>query len=108
MPTADTPQPPYYAVVFTSQRSDGDRGYAAMARRMEELASEQPGYLGMESARDPEGFGITVSYWSSEEAIARWKANAEHGAAQQAGRRTWYSQFTIRVARVERAYGSAR
>jgi heme-degrading monooxygenase HmoA len=108
MPTAATPKPPYYAVVFTSQRSEGDRGYASVARRMEELAAGQPGFLGIESARGPDGFGITVSYWTSEEAIAGWKANAEHAAAQEAGRSTWYSSFAIRVARVERAYGSAR
>jgi heme-degrading monooxygenase HmoA len=75
---------------------------------MEELAAGQPGFLGIESARGPDGFGITVSYWTSEEAIAGWKANAEHAAAQEAGRSTWYSSFAIRVARVERAYGSAR
>jgi heme-degrading monooxygenase HmoA len=69
---------------------------------MEELAAGQPGFLGIESARGPDGFGITVSYWTSE------KANAEHAAAQEAGRSTWYSSFAIRVARVERAYGSAR
>jgi heme-degrading monooxygenase HmoA len=108
MPTAATPKPPYYAVVFASQRSEDDRGYASVARRMEELAAGQPGFLGIESARGPDGFGITVSYWTSEEAIAGWKANAEHAAAQEAGRSTWYSSFAIRVARVERAYGSAR
>jgi heme-degrading monooxygenase HmoA len=107
MPLASTPQPPYYAVVFTSQRTEGDRGYAGMAQRMEELAAKQPGFLGIESARGADGFGITVSYWESEEAIARWKANAEHLGAQQAGKSTWYSGFAIRVARVERAYGSA-
>ena len=107
MPAAATPKPPYYAVVFSSQRSDGDRGYAGMAVRMEELAASQPGFLGIESARGPDGFGITVSYWSSEEAIARWKANAEHLEAQARGRSTWYSSFAIRVAKVERAYGVA-
>ena len=107
MAVAGTPKPPYYAVVFTTQRTDGDRGYSGMARRMEELAAGQPGYLGIESARGADGFGITVSYWESEEAIARWKANAEHLEAQRAGRSTWYSGFAVRVARVERAYGPA-
>src|ERR1019366_1589953 len=107
MPAAATPKPPYYAVVFSSQRTGGDWGYARMAERMEELAADQPGFLGIESARGPEGFGITVSYWSSEEAIARWKANAEHLEAQAQGRSAWYSGFAVRVARVERAYGPA-
>jgi len=106
MPFAQTPEPPYYAVIFTSQRTKGDRGYAGMAERMEELAGGQPGYLGIESARSDGGFGITVSYWSSEEAIVRWKANLEHRAAQEAGKSTWYAGYTIRIARVERAYGS--
>ncbi len=106
MPFAKTPEPPYYAAIFTSQRTEGDKGYGHMAERMEELAGGQPGYLGIESARNAEGFGITVSYWASEEAIARWKANLEHGKAQKAGKRSWYAGYSIRIAKVERAYGS--
>jgi heme-degrading monooxygenase HmoA len=105
MQTAKTPNPPYFAVIFSSERTEGDRGYGRMAQRMEELAAQQPGYLGIESARGADGFGITVSYWESEEAIARWKANLEHRAAQDAGKSTWYARYSIRIARVERAYG---
>lgn len=101
---ATTPQPPYYAVIFTSLRTDADDGYARVAERMVELAAGQPGFLGVESVRDAEGFGITVSYWSSTKAIAHWKAHAEHVAAQEMGRRTWYAHYELRVARVERAY----
>ena len=100
-----TPEPPYYAVIFTNQRTAGDRGYAAMAERMMGLAAQQPGFLGAESTRDEQGFGITVSYWQSEAAIRNWKANAEHQGAQEAGRETWYADYAVRVARVERAYG---
>jgi heme-degrading monooxygenase HmoA len=102
---ARTPQPPYYAVIFASIRTAGDCGYAETSDRMVELASRQPGFLGIESVRDPEGVGITVSYWASTEAIAAWKAQAEHLLAQQRGRREWYEQYEIRIARVERAYG---
>ncbi|BAL26720.1 antibiotic biosynthesis monooxygenase [Azoarcus sp. KH32C] len=102
---ATTPEPPYYAVIFSSRRTVGDEGYARMAERMAELAAQQPGYLGAESARDADGFGITVSYWSSPEAIADWKAHAEHAVARELGRRVWYEHFELRVARVERAYG---
>ena len=101
---ARTPEPPYYAVIFTSRRTDGDRGYGRMADRMVELASAQPGFLGIESARDQDGLGITVSYWESEEAIAAWKANSEHASAQ-ARADDWYERFEVRVAKVERAYG---
>jgi heme-degrading monooxygenase HmoA len=99
-----TPEPPYYAVIFTSRRRvrDGD-GYDATTERMEALAAQMPGFLGLESARA--GLGITVCYWRDEESIARWKAQAEHELAQQRGRQEWYEQYTIRVARVERAYG---
>lgn len=100
---ASTPEPPYWAVIFTSLRADGDAGYAAMAAAMERLASAQPGFLGMESAR--EAVGITVSYWSDEAAIAAWKAQVEHLAAQQLGRERWYADYAVRIARVERAYG---
>ena len=106
MPTANTPEPPYYAVIFTSQRSAGDKGYAGTATRMEELAALEPGCLGIERARGPDGFGITVSYWSSEEAISRWKANLEHRSAQEAGKRTWYSAYAIRIAKVGRSHGA--
>jgi heme-degrading monooxygenase HmoA len=100
---ASTPAPPYYAVIFTSVRTGVDQGYAAMADRMMELAALQPGFLGVESAR--EGLGITVSYWDSLEAIQGWKADAEHLVAQQTGRSDWYAQYKTRIARVERDYG---
>ena len=96
------PAPPYFAVVFTSQRTPGDRGYAAMAERRVALAREQAGFLGVESVRDPEGFGITVSYWRDEASIAAWKAHAEHTEARRLGRERGYSSFHLRVCRVER------
>ncbi len=102
---AKTPEPPYYAVIFTNQRRAGDDGYAETADRMVELASQQPGFLGAESVRGTDGLGITVSYWASEETIAAWKANAEHSLARQKGREHWYAGFELRVAKVERAYG---
>ena len=100
---ASTPKPPYYAVIFTSLRTDGDDGYAAMTDRMNELAAQQPGFLGIESVR--ENLGITVSYWDSLESIKHWKANLEHQEAQKSGRERWYSAFKVRIAKVERDYG---
>ncbi|MCB2385018.1 MULTISPECIES: antibiotic biosynthesis monooxygenase family protein [Thalassolituus] len=100
---AQTPEPPYYAVIFSSHRTEGDNGYAEMAARMIEAAARQPGFLGIESAR--EGLGITVSYWDSLEAIHRWKNDADHKEAQRLGRGQWYSGFRVRIARVEREYG---
>lgn len=100
---AETPTPPYYAVIFTSLRSEVEEGYARTAARMLELAAEQPGYLGVESAR--EGLGITVSYWSDLEAIRRWKTQLDHREAQRLGREAWYSRYRVRIARVEREYG---
>lgn len=99
---ARTPRPPYYAVIFSSLRSSGDdEGYGEAAARMLTLAADQPGYLGVESAR--EGIGITVSYWRSLEDIAAWRAHAEHTAVRHKGRAQWYERFELRVARVERA-----
>jgi heme-degrading monooxygenase HmoA len=100
---AETPAPPYYAVIFTSHRTEGDQGYAEMANRMVELASQQPGFLGIESAR--EDVGITVSYWSDLESIKRWKAHPEHIEAQKLGHELWYSEFKTRISKVERDYG---
>lgn len=103
---ATLPKGPCYAVIFSAQRSPGDdAGYAATAARMLELARQQPGFLGAESARDASGFGITVSYWESEEAIRQWREHAEHRVAQERGRSHWYQHFELRVARVERAWG---
>ena len=99
---AKTPAPPYYAVIFTSLRTEGDNGYAEMATKMVELASKQPGFLGVESAR--EDIGITVSYWSDLESIKNWKANSEHQEAQKLGREKWYSSFKTRISKVERDY----
>lgn len=101
---ADTPEPPYWAVIFSSQRSEGDHGYDAMAAKMVALALARPGCLGAESTRDAEGFGITVSYWADEASIAAWKADARHLVAQELGRARWYEHYRLRVARVERAY----
>ena len=100
---ANTPKPPYYAVIFTSIRTDGDNGYGKTANRMVELAEQQPGYLGAESAR--EEVGITVSYWADLESIKNWKANTEHLEAQKTGRKLWYESFKVRISKVERDYG---
>lgn len=100
---AATPQAPYYAVIFTSLRTEGDNGYGDMAERMVALAAQQPGFLGVESAR--EGVGITVSYWQDLASIKAWKAHAEHLIAQQTGRSDWYTRYKTRIAKVERDYG---
>ena len=108
-PIASTPEPPYYAVIFTSRRTDSDNvGYGEMADKMFALASQQPGFLGVESVRGPDGIGITVSYWESLEAIKNWKRNEEHLVAQAKGKSTWYQQFQIRICKVEREYGFER
>ena len=99
---ANTAEPPYYAVIFTSLRTPGDKGYAAMTSRMLELASRQPGFLGVESARDD--LGITVSYWADLESIKTWKDHPEHKEAQKAGYETWYSSYKTRICKVERDY----
>lgn len=103
---ARTPEPPYYAVIFTSKRAvDDGRAYAAMSERMAELGSRYDGFLGIESARGANGVGITVSYWRDEAAILAWKRDTEHEKAQHAGQKTWYTDYEVRVAKVERAYG---
>ena len=101
-----TPQPPYYAVIFTSIRTDADENYGDMASRMVELAHGQPGFLGVESARSE--VGITVSYWESLGAIRNWKQHAEHLIAQQTGRDRWYETYRVRICKVEREYGFER
>ena len=102
---ASTPPPPYFAVIFTNQRRDGDHGYGVTADRMVELAALQPGYLGVESVRGADGLGITVSYWRDEASILAWRRNAEHTLARERGRTEWYEHYELRVAKVERAYG---
>ncbi len=108
---AVTPEPPYLIVTFASQRVMGkdaggeDDGYGDMAAQMGELAARQPGYLGIESARDAEGFGITNSFWADEESIRAWKRDVDHLVAQKLGRQKWYEAYRVRIARVERAYG---
>lgn len=100
---AATPEPPYYAVIFTSTRTAGDRGYEAMAETMLERARRQPGFLGFESARD--ALGVSVSYWADLESIRRWKCDLMHGEAQRRGREDWYSGYRVRIAKVEKDYG---
>jgi heme-degrading monooxygenase HmoA len=97
-------KPPYYAVIFTSQRTANDNGYAEMAKRMDEKARQYEGYLGIESARDQNGFGITVSYWRGENDFKAWKQDMAHLEAQEKGQSTWYENYRVRIAKVEREY----
>jgi len=99
---AKTPQPPYYAVIFTSVMNADTSGYSEMAGKMDELAKQQDGYLGIESARND--IGITVSYWTSLEAIRNWKANTDHLMAQEVGKKKWYANYKVRICKVERYY----
>lgn len=92
----------YYAVIFTSTRTEVEEGYSEMAMRMVELAQQQPGFIGIESARNE--IGITVSYWESLDAIKSWKVNTEHLLAQEKGKTTWYKNYKVRIAKVEREY----
>lgn len=97
-----TPAPPYYAVIFTSERTEEDNGYGKMGEKMVELASQQQGFLGVESVRDETGLGITVSYWDSLDAIKNWKEHALHQVAQEKGKSVWYQRYGLRVCKVER------
>lgn len=108
MSFATLPEPPYYVVTFSSRRTEGDKGYGDMAVRMAELAAQQPGYLGVESARGADGFGITNSFWASEDSIRAWKRVVDHMAAQRTGQESWYEQYEVRIGRVERAYSFSR
>lgn len=103
MKISETPKPPYYAVVFTSTRTEVVDGYEQTSMRMEDLAKMQEGFLGIESARNE--VGITVSYWKNLQAIKNWKANEEHLLAQEKGKDTWYKNYTIRICKVEMEYG---
>lgn len=98
------PEPPYHMVVFTSLRTDDAEGYEQTLSRTLELVAEQPGFLGMDSARSPGGLGITVAYFRDEESLAAWRAQAEHRVAQRTGRQRWYRSYAVHVAKVERAY----
>ena len=103
------PDPPYYAVIFSSRRREREHDeYGETSDRLIALVQEQPGFLGVESVRGGDGFGITVAYFESEEAIAAWKRHGEHAPARERGRAEWYEGYEIRVARVERAYGWRR
>ena len=99
-----TPEPPYYAVIFTSRLGDHQDGYDAMGAALVELAEAQPGYIGIETTRGADGLGITVSYWQDEASILAWKQQTQHLLAQKQGIETWYTHYELRVAKVERAY----
>ncbi|MEP3297755.1 MAG: antibiotic biosynthesis monooxygenase, partial [Pseudoruegeria sp.] len=101
---APLPDHPYYAVIFTAQRTEVEHGYDNMAEKMLQLAGQQPGYIGAESTRDADGLGITISYWESEESLLNWKSVSEHLLAQKLGKTRWYDFYQIRIAKVERAY----
>src|SRR4051812_13473211 len=97
-------EPPYYAVIFTSKRKDNTEEYGETADRMKELSMQQPGFLGIESARNADGVGITICYWNSIEAIKNWKMNNEHQYAQRMGKQVWYESYSVRIAKIEEEY----
>ena len=99
-----TPDAPYFAVIFTSLKVSGANGYEPMSDKMTELAKIQPGFLGLESAREANGMGITISYWESLESISAWRKNSEHQVAQSLGKEKWYADYKVRISRVERDY----
>jgi heme-degrading monooxygenase HmoA len=103
MNLADTPPPPYYAVIFSSIQTQDIAGYEDMATYMVELAKQQNGFLGFESARNE--VGITVSYWRDLSSIKAWKNNVTHLEAQRLGRNQWYEKFRVRICKVELEYG---
>ncbi|MBH5319432.1 antibiotic biosynthesis monooxygenase [Paenibacillus sp. GSMTC-2017] len=94
----------YYAVIFSSKRTDGDNGYNVMAEKMVQLANKQPGFIGVESVRDSSGVGITISYWESLEAISNWKQHQSHLVAQEKGKQDWYQNYNVKICKVEREY----
>ncbi len=102
MSLANTPKPPYYAVIFSSIRDNDDEDYQVMAKKMDELAKIQPGFLGFETARDT--LSVSVSYWESLESIQKWKNNLDHREAQNKGKTKWYEGYKVRIATVEREY----
>lgn len=105
---AQTPKPPYYAVIFTSERTNSDPSiYERASEAMVAGAKSQPGFLGYESTHNEDGIGITVSYWSDIESIRNWKANKQHRSAQAKGRSDWYANYFVRIAKVERDYSLA-
>lgn len=93
---------PYYAVIFTSTQTETIEGYSEIAENMENLAKQQKGFIGIDSARNE--VGITVSYWESLEAIKNWKANTDHLFAQKKGREQWYNWYNVKICKVEREY----
>ena len=105
---AITPKPPYVAVIFTSLRTEGDQGYGETADELAALCAAQPGFLGMEHAREAGGVGITICYWRSLEDVVAWKKVAEHAAAQESGRAKWYRAYRVRICEVQREYGFER
>ena len=100
-----TPEPPYYAVIFTYQRTEGDKGYGAMAERMGELVRLHRGFLAVDDIHGTDGIGVVIAYFKDAESITKWKHHLEHMEAQKQGRQRWYKGYQVRVARVERAYG---
>jgi heme-degrading monooxygenase HmoA len=108
MDIGELPPPPYFAVIFTSRRTEGDNDYGATAERMVKLAAAQPGFLGVHSVREGPELGITVSYWRDEESIAAWRRHTEHTLVRNTGRERWYEAFEVQIAKVERSYGFRR
>jgi heme-degrading monooxygenase HmoA len=106
MALANTPKPPYYAVIFTSQQTGKEKEeYDKASVKMVELAQTQPGYLGVESVRNESGLGITSVYWKDNDSIKAWRNHPEHKKVKKRGKAIWYDYYKVRIAKVEKDYG---
>ncbi|MCT8001030.1 antibiotic biosynthesis monooxygenase [Sphingomonas sanguinis] len=93
------------AVIFVSQRTAEDaQGYADAAAAMDGLAAQQPGYRGVDSVRDADGLGITISWWADEASALAWRNHPDHTAIRDRGRARWYSHYEVAVTTVARDY----
>lgn len=96
-------QPLFYAVIFTSKLTGvAIEDYERNAAKMEDLCAQQPGFLGMDSARSE--VGITVCYWQSLADIENWRSHLDHKSVQEKGIEIWYESYDVKVCLVEKHY----
>jgi heme-degrading monooxygenase HmoA len=96
-----------YVVIFRSTRKiDDGQLYLEWSEKMEKLVKSIDGYKQHFGFRDADTReGVTISYFSSLEAISQWKSLADHKTAQQLGRDSFYEEYSVQVCEVLRDYG---
>ncbi len=82
-------------------------GYLDWAAELKSQLLQMDGFISIErfqSLTDPDKL-LSLQFWRDESCLAAWRNLEAHRAAQDAGRKTMFREYRLRIAQVIRDYG---